>query len=295
MANGNSVTLVGNITRDPELRFTNTGQATTSFGLAVNRRWQNRQTQEWEEATSFFDIVCWREMAENAAESLARGSRVIVTGRLEQRSWETPDGDKRSKVEVVADEIGPSIRWATAQVTKNERRGPGDGGGRGASRGGGGGCPRRAAGIRIQRGALLAMARSNDRGGSGRRSSKDAGRRIKKKPCALCKDRVEWVDYKDVSMLRKYMSDRGKIRARRVSGNCAQHQRDVAVAIKTARELVLLPYTQRTTTERPGGRRGRDAASVDGVVVTRRRPLPVAGRVVAPAPGAGRPKCSRPR
>ncbi|MGA8726407.1 MAG: single-stranded DNA-binding protein, partial [Acidimicrobiales bacterium] len=76
----------------------------------------------------FFDVVCWREMAENTAESLSRGARVIVTGRLEQRSWETPDGDKRSKVEVVADEIGPSIRWATAQVTKNERRGPADGG-----------------------------------------------------------------------------------------------------------------------------------------------------------------------
>ena len=83
MANGNVVTLVGNITRDPELRFTNTGQATSSFGLAVNRRWQNRQTQEWEEATSFFDVVCWREMAENAAESLSRGARVIVTGRLD--------------------------------------------------------------------------------------------------------------------------------------------------------------------------------------------------------------------
>jgi len=141
MANGNVVTLVGNITRYPELRFTNTGQATSSFGLAVNRRWQNRQTQEWEEATSFFDIVCWREMAENAAESLSRGSRVIVTGRLEQRSWETPDGDKRSKVEVVADEIGPSIRWATAQVTKNERRGPGEGGAGPASAGGGSGGP----------------------------------------------------------------------------------------------------------------------------------------------------------
>jgi single-strand DNA-binding protein len=136
MANGNNVTLVGNITRDPELRFTNTGQATSSFGLAVNRRWQNRQTQEWEEATSFFDVVCWREMAENTAESLSRGARVIVTGRLEQRSWETPDGDKRTKVEVVADEIGPSIRWATAQVTKNERRAPGDSGGQG-----GGGRP----------------------------------------------------------------------------------------------------------------------------------------------------------
>ncbi|MDA8183026.1 MAG: single-stranded DNA-binding protein [Actinomycetota bacterium] len=124
MSNGNTVVLVGNVTRDPELRFTATGQATSTFGLAVNRRWQNRQTQEWEEATSFFDVVCWREMAENAAESLARGARVIVTGRLEQRSWETPEGDKRSKVEVVADELGPSLRWATAQVTKNERRGP---------------------------------------------------------------------------------------------------------------------------------------------------------------------------
>jgi single-strand DNA-binding protein len=117
----NSITLVGNVTRDPELRFTNSGQATASFGLAVNRRWQNRQTQEWEEQVSFFDVVCWREMAENAAESLTRGSRVIVTGRLEQRTWETQEGDKRSKVEVIADEIGPSLRWATAQVTKNER------------------------------------------------------------------------------------------------------------------------------------------------------------------------------
>jgi single-strand DNA-binding protein len=125
MSNGNNVVLVGNITRDPELRFTPTGQATTGFGLAVNRRWMNRQTQEWEEATSFFDVVCWREMAENAAESLGKGARVVVTGRLEQRSWETADGEKRSKIEVVADEIGPSLRWATAQVTKNERRGPG--------------------------------------------------------------------------------------------------------------------------------------------------------------------------
>jgi single-strand DNA-binding protein len=133
---GNSVVLVGNVTRDPELRFTPSGQATATFGLAVNRRWQNRQSQEWEEATSFFDVVCWRDMAENAAESLGRGSRIIVTGRLEQRSWETPDGDRRSKVEVIADEIGPSLRWATAQVTKNDRRGPG-GEPSGGSRGGG--------------------------------------------------------------------------------------------------------------------------------------------------------------
>lgn len=100
------------------------------------------------------------------------------------------------------------------------------------------------------------MARNNQRGGSARRAPKDLGRRVKKKPCALCRDKVTWVDYKDVPMLRKYMSDRGKIRSRRVTGNCAQHQRALAQAIKTARELVLLPYTQRTVTERPGGRRG---------------------------------------
>jgi small subunit ribosomal protein S18 len=103
------------------------------------------------------------------------------------------------------------------------------------------------------------MARNNQRGGTtSRRAPKDLGRRVKKKPCALCRDKTEWVDYKDVPMLRKYMSDRGKIRSRRVTGNCAQHQRALAMAIKTARELVLLPYTQRTVTERPGGRGGRD-------------------------------------
>ena len=101
------------------------------------------------------------------------------------------------------------------------------------------------------------MARSNYRGGTSRRSPKDLNRRIKKKPCALCRDGVDWVDYKDVPLLRKYISDRGKIRSRRVTGNCAQHQRDIAEAIKNARELVLLPYTQRTVTERPGARAGR--------------------------------------
>lgn len=136
MAADNNVTLTGNITRDPELRFTPSGQAVATFGLAVNRRWQNRQTNEWEEQVSFFDVKCWAQMAENVSESLTRGSRVVVTGRLEQRSWETDQGDKRSKVEVVADEIAPSLRWATAQVTKNERS---DGGGGGGYGGGGGG------------------------------------------------------------------------------------------------------------------------------------------------------------
>lgn len=124
---GNNITIIGNVTRDPELRFTASGQATANFGMAVNRRWQNRQTNEWEEAVSFFNVVTWRELAENAAESLHKGTRVIVTGRLEQRSWETPDGEKKSVIDIVADEIGPSLRWASAQVIRNERRGSDDG------------------------------------------------------------------------------------------------------------------------------------------------------------------------
>jgi single-strand DNA-binding protein len=125
---GNTVELVGNLTRDPELRFTPSGAPVANFGLAVNRRWRNQQSNEWEEQTSFFDVVAWRDLAENVAESLQRGTRVIVVGRLEQRSWETQEGEKRSKVEVIADEIGPSLRWATAQVVKSERRAAGDGG-----------------------------------------------------------------------------------------------------------------------------------------------------------------------
>ena len=87
MANGNNITIVGNVTRDPEIRYTaERRRPKATFGVAVSRRWQNRQTQEWEEHTCFFNVVCWREMAENVAESLAKGTRVIVTGRLEQRS-----------------------------------------------------------------------------------------------------------------------------------------------------------------------------------------------------------------
>jgi single-strand DNA-binding protein len=141
MTTGSEVTIIGNLTRDPELRFTPSGQATASFGVAVNRRWMDRQSQEWKEQVSFLDVVCWRELAENAAQSLTRGTRVVVSGRLEQRSWETQDGDKRNKVEIVADDVAPSLRYATAQISRNERRSPeGAGGGYagGGSQGSGG-------------------------------------------------------------------------------------------------------------------------------------------------------------
>jgi single-strand DNA-binding protein len=87
--------------------------------------------------TSYFDVVCWAQLAENAAQSLTRGTRVVVSGRLEQRSWENQEGEKRSKIEIVADEVAPSLRWATTSITKNERRGP-DGGGMSNGSGGGG-------------------------------------------------------------------------------------------------------------------------------------------------------------
>jgi len=116
-----STTIAGNLTRDPEIRYTRDGQATTSLSVAVNRRWQSRQTQEWEESTSFFDIVCWRDLAENVALSLTKGARVVVTGRLEERRWETEDGETRSKVELVADDIGASLRFATVDIHKVQR------------------------------------------------------------------------------------------------------------------------------------------------------------------------------
>ncbi len=137
--NGNSVTVVGNITDDPELRFTAGGQAMAKFTIAVNRRWQNRQTQEWQEETSFFDCTCWREQAENVAESLKKGARVLVTGRLQQRRWETPEGDKRSTIGIEVDEVGPSLRWATASVERNARRGDDSFGGGGGAGGEGAG------------------------------------------------------------------------------------------------------------------------------------------------------------
>lgn len=121
MAVGNNVTIVGNLTDDPELRFTSGGQALAKFGVAVNRRWQNRQTNEWEEETSFFDVTCWRDLAEHAANSLQKGTRVVVVGALKQRSWETDDGQRRYAIEINADEIAPSLRWATAEVRRVQR------------------------------------------------------------------------------------------------------------------------------------------------------------------------------
>ncbi len=122
-----TTSVIGNLTRDPEIRYTRDGQATTSMGVAVNRRWRDRESGEWQEATSFFDVVTWRDLAENVALSLTKGMRVVVVGRLEHRTWETEDGDRRSKVEIVAEEVGPSLRFATVEVHRLERVAADDG------------------------------------------------------------------------------------------------------------------------------------------------------------------------
>lgn len=122
MSQDNTVTLIGNATRDPELRYTTGGRGVASFGLAVNRRWQSNG--EWQEAVSFFNIVAWADLGENCAASITKGTRIIVTGRLEQRSYDNKEGQKVNITEVIADDIGPSLRWANAQVERIERDKP---------------------------------------------------------------------------------------------------------------------------------------------------------------------------
>ena len=115
----NHTTLTGNLTRDPEIRYTTGGKAVANFGLAVNRRYQTNG--EWQDATSFFDVTAWGDLAENIAASVSKGQRVTVTGRLEQRSWETDTGDKRYKIEVVANDVAASMQFATLHITKTVR------------------------------------------------------------------------------------------------------------------------------------------------------------------------------
>lgn len=117
---GNEVRIVGNLTADPEARFTPGGKAIASFSIAHNRKWKDASGNDQEE-TSFFDVVAWETLAENIVESLHKGDRVLVDGRLLQRSWETPENEKRYKVEIVADEVSPSLRWASVDIQRNER------------------------------------------------------------------------------------------------------------------------------------------------------------------------------
>ena len=126
MAVDNNVSIVGNLVADPELRFTKGGAAIASLRVAVNRRWN--KDGEWEEETSFFDVTAWAQIAENCAESLTKGMRVVVTGRLEEQKWEDKETkEPRRKIVIIADEVAPSMRWATADVTKQHGKAGGGG------------------------------------------------------------------------------------------------------------------------------------------------------------------------
>ncbi|KRE63599.1 single-stranded DNA-binding protein [Nostocoides sp. Soil756] len=136
MAGDTTITIVGNLTADPELRFTPSGAAVANFTVASTPRQFDRQSNEWKDGeTLFMRCSIWRDAAENVAESMHRGTRVIVTGRLKSRSYETKEGEKRTVIELEVDEVGPSLRYASAKVTKAER---GSGGGGGFGGGGGG-------------------------------------------------------------------------------------------------------------------------------------------------------------
>lgn len=135
MAGETPITVIGNLTADPELRFTPSGAAVANFTVASTPRTFDRQTNDWKDGeTLFMRCSVWREAAEHASESLHRGDRVIATGRLVSRSWQTPEGENRTVMEMQVDEVGPSLRYATAQVTKAQR---GQGGGGGWQGGGG--------------------------------------------------------------------------------------------------------------------------------------------------------------
>jgi len=153
---------IGNVTRDPELRFTQGGDAVCGFGIAMNHQRRNGDTFE-DVGVTYIDVTCWRGLAEHVAETITKGQRVIVLGRLETEDYETRDGDVRSALRMTADDCGPSLMWATAEVTRAEK-GSGGGGG-----GGGGGGQQRA------RGNGRGGGRGQQRGGGGQRGGQQRG------------------------------------------------------------------------------------------------------------------------
>ena len=282
----NTVTLVGNITRDPELRFTQGGKGIASFGLAVNRRYQ--QNGEWQEKVSFFNVTAWDQLGENAAASLAKGTRVIVTGRLEQREYETQERREaqRRRDRRRRDRSEPALgtcqrrarrallgrRWRPGRRLLRRRRA---------------GWRRLLVRRRRQhrRPAAVATAaaapqipctatKSRSDGfphvriegtmtskKNKARAPRELNKKFKKKTSVLVTEKVEYIDYKDVNLLQRFVSDRSKIRNRRVTGNDVQQQREVANAIKNAREMALIPYTKRVSADACGSPASRRRGS----------------------------------
>ena len=226
--NINRVVLVGNLTRDPELRHTPSGTPVCSLRLAVNTR-RKDETGQWTDKPNYFDITVWGQQGENCAQYLSKGRPVAVDGRLEWREWEAQDGAKRQAVEVVAE----SVQFLGGRQ---------DGESAATS-------PR----VRPRRRRLPDLARPTTTSRSRRRRygteetatppPHRAGHRPRQaQELPLLPGQGAEIDYKNIAQLRRYISEKGKIRSRRITGACRRHQIQVAAAVKRAREMALLPY-----------------------------------------------------
>src|SRR6266851_3811004 len=193
MSNLNKAMLIGRLTKDPEMRYTPSGTAVTNFSIATNR-WSSGPDGEKKEFTDYHNIVAYpigkRNLAETVAQYTRKGALVYVEGRIQTRSWEGQDGQKRRVTEIIANDV---------QFLEP----------RGSGAGGGGRGPKRQ----------------------------------HRKVCTFCVEKIAYIDYKEISRLRRFVSDRGKILPRRVTGTCARHQRPLTTALERARAIALLPYT----------------------------------------------------
>ena len=256
----NKAMIIGNLGRDPEMRYTPSGQAVTQFTVAVNRNYKD-QTGEWQEETEWFRVVVWGQQAERAAEYLRKGNKVYVEGRLQTRQWEDQSGQKRYTTELVANQV-TNLERRTRDESEEGARRPVDA--RPARR-----PRRRTAGRRrrrrearrreqLRRPALLIRTAASPHAPQHARAHRILTRchprpepkkrddyyrdRRRRKVCAFCADKTVQIDYKEVNRLRRYLSERAKIEPRRKTGTCAGHQRELAVALKRARHVALLPY-----------------------------------------------------
>ena len=234
-ANINRVVLVGNLTRDPEMKHLPSGTALCSLRIAVNTR-RKDESGQWTDKPNYFDVSVWGNQGESCAQYLSKGRPVAIDGRLEWREWEATDGSgKRQAVEIVADNVqflGSRGDAATAAAAAAPSCRPGA-------------RPRATPTSRPLHPTTTSRSRRFEpmaQKAPPRKRPSSSSAPGRRKSCHFCKDKVTEVDYKNVNQLRRYISEKGKIRNRRITGACRRHQRQVAVAVKRAREVALLPY-----------------------------------------------------
>ena len=229
MVNLNRVFLIGNLTRDPELRYTPQGTAVTTLRIAVNRNFKDKAGQQQQD-TCFVNVVVWGQMAEVCNQYLQKGKPVFIEGRLQSRSWQNSEGKNRSVLEVVATRV-QFMPQAVRQEAQNVDLGD---------------EPEGALNLEVEEkkiGEIVKMIKKKFKDNDRKFGRKNLGLRLKK-DCVFCKNELD-IDYKNLELIARYISSRGKILSRRISGNCSKHQRKVAKEIKRARFLNLAPHTRR--------------------------------------------------